>query len=253
MGGVGDGDDRSAGGDELAGFDMVGEDDATEGREEAGVIQAGLGKREGGGGLFSAGAGLENRLGARARLDEFGAFGRFSCASVGDLELGLRGFELARRDGVLFEQFLLTSEVEPRAFALGLGAADDGVGGGDLLRPRAGLEFGEEGLRGCEFGAAEGDFLHLLRIVEPCHELTGGDALALGNEAFRDAARVFEAELRIGDLKVAGECEFAGAVALTRTGGHEQGRGAEEQKRSEMEGSASRREYSSHSLCVRRG
>jgi len=130
------------------------------------------------------------------------------------LSCACRGFEFAVGDRLLTAQFLLARKVEPRADAVGLGAVQRGLGSRNLLRTRAGLEFGESRLRPGEFGATQGDLLFLLGIVEPRDELAGRDAVALGDEALRHAAGDFETELRVRHLDVAGEDEVAGVDAI---------------------------------------
>ena len=91
------------------------------------------------------------------------------------------------------------------AVAVGFDAVQGRLGGGDLLRPGTGLQRGVGGLGSGEFGAAQGELFLLFGVVQPGHQLAGLDAVALGDEAFDDAARHLEAELGIGHLDVARE------------------------------------------------
>ncbi|MFM9080171.1 MAG: hypothetical protein ACKOTE_08585, partial [Opitutaceae bacterium] len=164
------------------------EHDAIEGRHEARLIEPRLRKRERGGGLLGAGAGLQYRLGPGPGLDEPGALPGFRHAGLGDPELRAGRLEVARRDRVPLQEILLPVEIELGALAFGLRAAEHGFGRGDLLRTRSGFELGEQGLGGGQLRAAQRDLLHLLGILEPRYGLPHLDALSRVDEALRETA-----------------------------------------------------------------
>ena len=201
--------------DVLAGLDVLREHDAGQRRGQAGVIRAGFGEGHGGARLVDPRAALGDVLGARALADEREAVGGLGRARLGDGELGLRRLEFAVGDGVLAAQLLLAGEVEPGAVALGLGAAQGGRGGGDLLRARPGLELGEGGRGARQLGAPQGELLLLVAVIQPGDQLAGGDAVALRDRALDDAPGHLEAELGVGDLDVAGDDQVAARRAGT--------------------------------------
>ena len=223
-------------------------------RDQAGVIELRLGERNGGLRLCGAGTGLQDGLGARTFLDQLQALGRLGGAGLGDLELGFHALELAVGDDVLGAQFLGADEVQADAFALGLGAAQGGGDGGDLLRAGTGLQFGQRGRDGVELGAAQRNLLFLFGVVELGDELAGLDLLALGDRAGGDAAGDLEAELRVHHLDVAREQEVAGAGAIgAGTGAEQEHGGGEEGGRGETARERVSGGIVFHVLCGRRG
>ena len=179
MRGVGDRDDGRAGGNKFAGLDIVREHHACQRRDQPGVVHLGAGEGQRGAGLVHPGAALGDILGARPLPHELEAFGGFGGAGLGDLELGLRRLEFAVGDGILAAQFRLPGKVEPGAIAIGFGAAERGLGGGDFLGTRAGDERSQGGFGAGKFGLAQRELFLLLRAVEPGDQLAGLDAVAL--------------------------------------------------------------------------
>ena len=104
VGDIGDRDDGSSGGNVFAGFDVLGKHDPVRGETSRVFVHLRLGERDGGAGLVGPGAALGDVFGARARLHELESLGGLDDAGFGDLELGLRRFELAVGDGVLAAQ-----------------------------------------------------------------------------------------------------------------------------------------------------
>jgi hypothetical protein len=256
VGKIGDRDDRRSRGHVFARLDVVGQHDASERRNEAGVFDLGFGEGDGGAGLFHAGAALGDVLGARPLLHELEALRGLDGVRFGHLELGLCRLEFPVRDGVLAAQLLLAGEFEPGPVAFGFGAAQRGGRGGDFLGPRPRLELGQRGFRGGEFRAPQRQLLLLFHVVEPGDKLARLDMIALGHGAFDHAARNLETELRVRHLDVAGNHQRARAAAA-RAGGQEKRGDGRRNARNEPDGAVRRRRVfhgkrgAFHSLCGR--